>query len=65
MDIKKSLRIAMAQTGITQKEIAESTGTSQPHISRIKTLGSCNTEFLEKLSTAFGMQVSEFIKLGE
>lgn len=55
----------MALTGITQKEIADITGTSQPHISRIKKLGSCNTEFLEKLSKAFNMSVSEFIKLGE
>lgn len=67
MNIGKSLRIAIATSGIRQGEVAEMSGITASYVSsiangRVKP----SLDIIEKISRdAFGIKVSEFIALGE
>ena len=65
MDIQKSIRIAMAQNGINQKELSELSGISENTISKAL-LGKSmpSTKTLNSLAEAMNMDYFEFISLG-
>ena len=66
MDIKKSIKLAMAHRDISQLKLAELAGVGVVTISNIVT-GKSNptTEIVNKLAEATGYSMSEFIALGE
>lgn len=67
MNVGKSLRIAIAKSGMKQTEVAKLSDISYSYVSLIaneKQLPAL--EVLERISKdVFGMKVSEFIALGE
>lgn len=65
MNLRKSIKVALAQRGTTQKALAEELGMSETGISQLAAQKSCTGATLQKLATAFGLKVSEFIALGE
>ena len=66
MSIKKSMKIAMAQCGINQQELAVASGITEATISRIaKGRGSPSFDTIKKLAKATDCTVMEFITLGE
>lgn len=65
MDLKKSINVALAMTGITREELARRIGVTRPTLSTMTTRNACPSSKLEALAAAFGMKVSEFIALGE
>lgn len=65
MDLKKSINVALAMTGITREELARRIGVTRPTLSTMTTRNACPSSKLEAISAAFGMKVSEFIALGE
>lgn len=66
MNLAKSLKFALIAQGMTQTKLAEKVGSSPAYISNLAT-GRSNLqgEMLKKVAAAFGMKVSEFVKLGE
>lgn len=65
MDLKKSINVALAMTGITREELARRIGVTRPTLSTMATRNACPSSKLEAIAAAFGMKVSEFIALGE
>ena len=65
MNTAKSLRIALAMNEMKQRDLAKKLNCTEKHVSNMKLHGIKSTEKLSKISQIFGMQVSEFIKLGE
>lgn len=66
MNIGKSIRVACAMNGWTQKDLSTASGISTVTISHLvsgKT--GCKQKTLEALTSALGMPVSEFVALGE
>lgn len=66
MNLPKSIRVGMAMRGLTQGELSAITQIHQSNLSKMvngKML--ITSERLEAISTALGMKVSEFVKLGE
>lgn len=65
MNLRKSIKVALAQRGISQKSLADQIGMSETGISQLAAQKSCTGATLQKLATAFDLKVSEFIALGE
>lgn len=65
MNVGKSLRVALAKSGMNQKQLAEKLSMRQTSLSQLAAQTSCTGATLEKLSGAFGMKASEFVALGE
>lgn len=66
MSIKKSLNIAMAQKGISQKELAKISGVAESTISLIMSgKRSPNISTLGKLAAALDISYPQLINLGE
>lgn len=65
MNIKKSLNVALAQRGITKLDFAKQLGISRARLYAIQNQKRLNPETLIMLSSGLGIEVSEFIKLGE
>lgn len=65
MNIKKSLKVAMAKNGYTAQDVANKMNVSRTRIYAITNQVSPRNETIERLSEVFGMKVSEFISLGE
>jgi transcriptional regulator with XRE-family HTH domain len=65
MNIGKSLKIAMAKRECKSIELAEKLNTSPQQVSNWINCGSMKQSTLIKISEVLGMQVSEFIALGE
>lgn len=65
MNVGKSIKVALAQRGMTQKALAEQLGMSQSSMSQLAAQESCTGATLNKLAAAFGIPVSEFVAIGE
>ncbi|MCK5127671.1 MAG: helix-turn-helix transcriptional regulator [candidate division Zixibacteria bacterium] len=63
--IKRSMRRALAKTGLKQKWIAEQLNTTEVQLSRWVNSDHLSTEIIERIAKKFSMTVVEFIKLGE
>lgn len=65
MNLRRSIKTALAQRDMTQKALAEKLGMLETSISQLAAQKSCQGSTLVKLAEAFGMKVSEFVALGE
>lgn len=65
MNVGKSIRVALAKKGMSQKQLAEQLGMRQTSLSQLAAQTSCTGATLEKLASAFDMKASEFVALGE
>ena len=66
MNTSKSIRIAMINAGINQKELAVASGISETTISHtISGKSSPNAKTLSRLATGMNISYSDLIKLGE
>lgn len=65
MDLRKSLRLAIAIEGIKHQDLAAKVGTSSAQISNWLREGNIKSASVEKLSKALNMKASEFVALGE
>lgn len=65
MNIKKSLKIALAQREKSQTWLAKKLGVTHQSVSKIGATGHSNTRTIETVCKALNMSVSDFIALGE
>lgn len=65
MNVGKSIRVALAKKGMTQRQLAEQLGMLPTSLSQLASQQSCTGATLEKLARALGMKASEFVALGE
>lgn len=65
MNVGKSLKVALAKKGMRQNEFAAQMNLSRQWIGKLANSEKAGMGSVEKLAEAFGMSVSEFIKLGE
>lgn len=65
MNLRKSIKTALAQRDMSQKALAEKLGMRETSISQLAAQTSCTGATLQKLAEAFEMKVSEFVALGE
>lgn len=65
MNFRKSLKLALAQRDMKQKELAEKLGMLETSLSQLASQTSCTGATLQKIADAFDMKVSEFVSLGE
>ena len=65
MNLKKSMTMAMAITGIQNKQIAGELSTTPQQVSSWCIKGAISQVSIIKLAQVFDMKVSEFIALGE
>lgn len=65
MNLKKSLRIAIAIKEMTQGDLADQAGYSRQQVTNWITRDRIPQPALVKICDVLGMQVSEFIALGE
>lgn len=66
MNLGRSLKIAMIQQDMLQKDLAKILGVSASTMANLaNNRGVCKQDRLEKIATALNMSVSSFIALGE
>lgn len=65
MNVGKSLKVALAQKGMKQTELAAKLGVTNVWISRLANQESAGMGSVVKLANAMEMTVSDFLKLGE
>ena len=66
MNLKKSLKIAMVNKDIDQKELSALSGVNESTLSQTITgKSSPNTKTIEKLAKGLGISYAELILLGE
>lgn len=65
MDVGKSIKLALIDKGWRQVQLAKRMGVRPPAVSQLVGQKSCNGATLQKLADAFGLPVSEFVRLGE
>lgn len=65
MNACKSMKIAMAKREWNQAKVAEESGLSPTAVSRLANNQNWTADSLKRISELFGMEVSDFIKLGE
>jgi len=65
MNVGKSLKVALAKAGLSQRELAAKLGCGPVWISRLANRPSADIRTIEQLAAAFDMKVSEFLALGE
>lgn len=65
MNVGKSIKVALAQRGMTQAELAKRLGVTHTWLSAMANKPRASTASLEALAGQFGMKVSEFVALGE
>lgn len=65
MNVGKSLKVALAKKGMRQNEFAEQMKVSRQWIGKLANSEKAGMGSVELLAAAFGMSVSDFIKLGE
>lgn len=65
-DIKKALRVALAERGWKQTDLAEKMNVSRSQVNRwVSTDADVGMEALGRIAETFGMTVSELVALGE
>lgn len=65
MNIKRSINVAIAMSGMKKNEFAAKIGISKQRLYSLTLQKSVKMETVEKLAAGFGMKPSEFIALGE
>ena len=65
MNIGKSVRVALAQRGLKQKDLAEKLGVSTVTACHLANDKECSGSRLRSLADVFDLTVSEFVALGE
>lgn len=66
MNIPKSIRVALAKQEMTRQQLSERTGIHETNISKmLNGKYGVSANHVELFANAFGMKVSEFVKLGE
>ncbi len=65
MNVKISVKVALARNDMTVRELAEKMGVSRARVYDIINQPSPLITTIENVANAFGMKVSEFIALGE
>jgi len=65
MNLKKSLKVSMAMREMSQDDLAEKMGIKRTGIAQMIMRNCVTTDTLVRMSSAVGMKVSEFVKLGE
>lgn len=65
MNVGKSIKVALAKAGMSQKELALKLECGQVWISRLANSRSADFKTVERLAGALDMKVSEFVALGE
>ncbi len=65
MSLKKALKIACMDRGITQKELASRAAMTESYLSNIFSKGEMSVRNLQKVCTALDLKVWEFCKLGD
>ena len=64
-NIGRALKTALKERKMTQADLAKIIGTSPAAVSQFAGRHGAQPETVEKLSRAFGLSPSEFVKLGE
>ena len=65
MDLKKSLRLSIADKGVKHKDLAKALGTSNQQVSNWLKSGAIKQSSIIDIADYFEIPVSEFIALGE
>lgn len=65
MNVGKSLKVALAKSGISQAELAKRMGLTHTWVSALANKPKASTATIEALAKQFDMKVSEFVVLGE
>jgi len=65
MNVGKSIKVALAKREMNQQDLAEKMDVSKPYVSQLAGREHAGMGTVVLLAAAFGMSVSEFIKLGE
>lgn len=65
MNIKKSIRVALAQKDMTQGDLASKVGMTASNMSLLLNRESIPTSRLSEMASALGMSVVDLLKLGE
>lgn len=65
MNIGKSIKVALAQKGMSQAELAKRMGITHTWVSALANKPKASTPTVEALAAQFDMKVSEFVALGE
>jgi len=65
MNIKKSIRVALAQKEMTQEGLAKLVGMTASNMSLLLNRESIPTSRLSQIATALDMKVVDLLKLGE
>lgn len=65
MNVGKSLKVALAKKGLRQNEFAAKLKVSRQWIGKLANSEKAGMGSVETLASAFGMSVSDFLKLGE
>lgn len=65
MNVGKSLKVALARSGISQVELARRMGLTHTWVSALANKPEASTATIKSLSIQFDMKVSEFVALGE
>lgn len=65
MNLKRSIKVSLAQKDRNQQWLAEKSGIAASHISTICTTGNASLPTIKALSDALDMSVSAFIAIGE
>lgn len=65
MDIKKSIRVALATKAMNQVDLATALGMSPSAVSQMLSRESITSKNIEKIAAALGMKASELVAMGE
>lgn len=65
MDIKKSIRVALATKALNQNDLAAALGMSPSSVSQMLARESITSKNIEKIAAALQMKASELVALGE
>jgi transcriptional regulator with XRE-family HTH domain len=65
MNVGKSIKVALAQKGMSQNELAKRMGLTHTWVSALANKKKASTSTIEALAAQLDMKVSEFVALGE
>lgn len=65
IDVGRSIRIARARTGMSNRDIAERLGLHVVYVSKRANSPGATSEIIERFAALFDMTPSDFIALGE
>ena len=65
VSLGKSIKVALAKAGLSQRQLADRMELSAPFITKLANKRTANLETVDKIAAALGMKASELIALGE